>query len=123
MGRNALKKPNYDGSACLLYDFMISQGLTEKNVMQRMGLNEEHPYFPVSLWIQDSGSIPSYYMQALCSALNAPIEALFIRTKILNGLPFSLYGHIVKKTNLEEIPSDELIEELKHRGYKIYKEV
>lgn len=123
MERKAIKKPEYDGNACMLYDYMIYQELTEKIVMRRMGIDKEHPYLPVSRWIQDPYSIPMHRIPVFCSILNAPIEALFTKSRILNGLPFSVYGSFVKKINLSDISSDDLIEEVKHRGYKVYKEV
>lgn len=134
MAKESMKRPTYDGCACLLYDYMVSQGLTEEIIMRRMGLNEEQkemsgkevynraPWCPVSLWIQEPASIPRRYILGLCRAVNAPIEAIFIRSRILNNMPFELCGNS-EKQRLENIPSNKLVIELKRRGYKVYKEV
>ncbi len=137
MAKGTVKRPAYDGNACMLYDFMISQGLTEEIIMQRMGLDEERkavlgeedfgrsPWYPISVWIESPISIPRHYIPSLCNAIGAPIEAMFMRSRILNGKRFSLSGKIaqVRKLKLQEISSDELITELKQRGYKVYEEV
>lgn len=137
MVKGTVKRPAYDGNACMLYDFMVSQGLTEEVIMQRMGLDEEEkavwgeesynraPWNPVAVWIGDPASIPRRYIPSLCNAIGAPIEAIFMRSRIMNGKSFFLSGKIVqvRKLNLQDISSDELITELKQRGYKVYKEV
>ena len=134
MVKRDVKRPVYDGNACMLYDFMISQGLTEEIIMQRMGLDEERktvlgeenfgrsPWYPISVWIESPISIPRHYILSLCNALNAPVEAVFTKSRILNNMPFHFcrYG---KKQGLENIPLGELVAELKRRGYKVYKEV
>lgn len=136
MAKNYVKRPIYDGNACMLYDFMVSQGMTEEMIAECMGLLEEHrkrwgdesinraPWQPIARWIQDPYSIPRHYIPVLCKVLNAPIEALFAQSRILNNKPFSVYGHLVRveKQKIEEISSDDLITELKRRGFKIYKE-
>lgn len=121
-----MKRPEYDGNACMLYDFMVSQGLTEESVMHRMGLDidKSAPWYPVSIWIQELVSIPRHYMASLCSAVNAPLEAVFIKSRLLNDFPFHFCECVGKeRKKLEDIPADELIGELKRRGYKVYKEV
>lgn len=136
MSKGDVKRPAYDGNACMLYDFMVSQDLTEEVIMQRMGLDEERkrrlgekfdcaPWNPVAIWMGDPASIPKRYIPILCEAIGAPIEAMFMRSRILNGKSFSLSGKIVQvgKLKLQDISSDELITELKQRGYKVYKEV
>lgn len=126
MERKEIKEPEYDGNACMLYDYMIHQGLTEKMIMLRMGIYTGHPHMPVSYWIQHSDSIPYYRIPALCAVLNAPMHVIYAKSCILNGLPFHMCAsveHIARKPNLSDIPSDDLIEEVKHRGYKVYREV
>lgn len=141
MGRRNVKKPTYDGNACLLYDFMVFQNLTEEDVAERIEAlvleyrkaeKEERglEYLPIdflniSTWIQRPDSIPRYYMPYLCMVLNAPLESFFTRSKILNGQSFSpngLFGR-VKEKPIGEISTDDLIREIKKRGYKVFKEV
>lgn len=134
MGKRAVKRPVYDGNACLLYDFMISQGLTEEIIMQRMGMDKESeaiwgeeissraPWNPVATWIEQPTSIPRRYILGICKALNAPVEAVFAKSRILNNKPFELHGESETQV-LENIPSNKLVTELKRRGYRIYKEV
>lgn len=136
MEKRTAKRPEYDGNACMLYDFMVSQGLTEEIIAQQMGLDVERekivgeeihrraPWQPVAGWIQNPNSIPRYYMLSLCSAMDAPLEAMFIKSRLLNGLDFPFCWHAGEGgQKLEDTPSAELIEELKRRGYKVYKEV
>lgn len=136
MERKEVKRPEYDGNACLLYDFMIYQHLTEKIVMQRMGIYKGDPYQPVARWIQSSGSIPYYQTPSLCAALNAPLDATYMNSRILNGKPFdALYARMASfavyarvatdagKFDLSEISTADLVEEIKHRGYRVYREV
>lgn len=122
-----IKRPNYDGNACMLYDYMTAQGMKEEDVVHMMGLvkNDRAPWCPVSTWISDSASIPMRHIPDLCRALNAPIEAIYMKSRILNGESFSLYGRFVRveKQCIGDIPSEKLIQELKKRGFKVYKEV
>ncbi len=137
MAKKDMKRPEYDGNACMLYDFMVFQGLTEEIIVRQMGLDEEFekiwdkkvlkraPWQPVATWIQNPGSIPLNYMLGLCSAMNAPVEAVFFKSRILNNLDFSFGGSIWQEEGrkLEDVPSAKLIEELRRRGYKVFKEV
>ena len=134
MSKGDVKRPAYDGNACMLYDFMISQDLTEEVTMQRMGMDKERevilgeeissraPWNPVATWIEHPSSIPRHYILGICKALNASVEAVFTKSRILNNKPFELYGGSETQV-LENIPSDKLVTELKRRGYRIYKEV
>lgn len=134
MGKKDVKKPVYDGNACMLYDFMTSQGLTEEIIMRRMGmdivkkalLGEElfsrAPWEPVATWIKNPASIPQHYILSICKSVNAPVEAVFTKSRILNNMTFELCREN-EKQGLENIPSDKLVTELKRREYKVYKEV
>lgn len=129
-----MKRPVYTENACMLYDFMTSQGLTEEIIMQRMGIDKEMeaiwgeeissraPWYPVATWIEHPTSIPWHYILSLCKAFNAPMEAVFTKSRILNNMPFELCRGS-EKQELEDIPSYKLVTELKRRGYKVYKEV
>ncbi len=137
MAKKTTKRPEYDGNACMLYDFMVSHGLTEESIAHRMGLDVElekkwgkedyrsTPWHPVATWIQSPWSIPRNYILNLCSAMNAPVEAIFFKSRILNNLDFPFGGGIwqEEERGLEDIPSAELIQELRRRGYKVFKEV
>lgn len=139
MVSKTVKRPVYDGNVCLLYDFMVAQALTEEDVAKRMGLDKERkacwgeevydyaPWYPISQWFMEPNSIPIYYMPRLCRVLNAPIEACFQRSKILNGQKFQMsFNHIAheeRRIILTDISSEEMIQELKKRGYRIFKEV
>lgn len=134
MGKKGVKKPVYDGNACMLYDFMTSQGLTEEIIMRRMGMDKvkkalfgeeifsRAPWELVATWIKNPASIPQHYILSICKAFNAPVEAIFTKSRILNNMPFELCGENEKKEP-ENMPSDKLVTELKRRGYKVYKEV
>ncbi len=136
MAKRPIKRPEYDGNACMLYGFMASQGLIEEIIAQQMGLDEEFgeiwdkeglkrvPWQPVATWIQSPGSIPRNYILRLCSAINASVEAIFFKSRILNNLDFSFGGGIwQEERGLEDTPSAELIQELRRHGYKVFKEV
>lgn len=127
MGRQQVKRPTYDGNACMLYDYMVAQELTEEKVVQLMGLEKEDhaPWCPVFAWIQNPNSIPMYQIPGLCRALNAPMEAIFMKSRILNGQSFSIYGRIVRaeKRRIEDVPTEDMVHELKKRGFKVFKEI
>lgn len=138
MAKKQVKRPVYDGNTCLLYDFMVVQNLTEEDVAKKMGLDKERieilgeelfqrtPWEPISRWIRIPASIPYKYVLQLCNVLNAPIEALVMRSRILNGMAFDIsqYGcQVKKKSDLRDIYDFELIKELKRRGYLVYQEV
>lgn len=90
MGSKKTNRPVYDGNACLLYDFMIKQKLTEEVISERMGLvlekGSKTPWQPIATWIQYPNSIPSYRIPLLCRVLNAPMEAIYIKSFILNEI-------------------------------------
>lgn len=127
MGLKQVKRPVYDGNACMLYDYMVTQGLTEEAVVKLMGLeiNVPAPWYPVDIYIQKPVSIPRHLIPKLCMILNAPIEAIFARSRILNGLEFLVDGGASSKETMQvkEISSEAMIAELQNRGYKIFKEV
>ncbi len=126
MGSRQAKEPIYDGNACMLYDYMVAQGLTEEDVLRLIQkYDDQASGCLVSYYIQNPNSIPRHRIPALCRALNAPIEAIFMRSRILNGQSFSIYGRIVRaeKQRIEDIPSEEMVQELKRRGFKVFKEI
>lgn len=81
MRKQSLKYGQYDGNACMLYDYMIKSGLNEEIIAQRLGV-DGITGATVRLWIQEPISIPYKFMFGLCRVLNAPCEALFLRTRI-----------------------------------------
>lgn len=127
MGLGKVKRPVYDGNACMLYDYMVNQGLTEETVAELMGFEKNvlAPWYPISEYIQRPSCIPRQYIPKLCGILNAPIEAAFARSRILNGQEFPVYRGVSNsdKIRAEGISSEEMIEELRNRGYRIFKEV
>ena len=127
MGAGQVKKFVYDGNACMLYDYMVAQEMKEKDVLHMLRLveNDGELRAPIDIWIQKPNSIPMYLIPALCRVLNAPIEAIFMKSRILNGKNFSIYGKFVRaeKQRIEDIPSEILIQELKKRGFKVFGEV
>lgn len=127
MGAGQVKRHVYDGNACMLYDYMAVQEMKEEDVLRVMRLieNDRELWAPIDTWIQNPRSIPMYRIPALCRALNAPMEAIFMKSRILNGKKFSLYGSLVRieKQRIEDIPSEILIQELKKRGFKVFEEV
>lgn len=127
MGLRQVKRPVYDGNACMLYDYMVTQGLTEEDVMELMGIEKSisAPWHPVNVYIQDPSSIPRYFIPKLCMILNAPVEAVYIRSRILNGLDFPMCGGGSgrERMHVEWISSEAMIAELQNRGYRIFKEV
>lgn len=121
-----VKKPIYDGNACMLYDYMVMQSLTEEDVLQLMQrYDNQASGCPISTYIQNPISIPFYRIPGLCRALNAPMEAVFMKSRILNGQSFSLYMSFVRteKQQIEDIPSKDMVQELKKRGFKVFKEI
>lgn len=137
MEKKSVKRPTYDGNTCILYDFMVARGLDEEKIAKIIGLHEEQvklfgeesankaPWNPVSLWLREPISIPQHYLIRLCTVLHAPIECLYMKSRILNGESFSLQDFYTRKKvqNLNEVSSDLLVSELKRRGFKVYKEV
>lgn len=127
MGLRQVKRPVYDGNACMLYDYMVTKGLTEETVVELMGfkINVRAPWYPVSVYIQEPVSIPRHLIPKLCMVLNAPIEAVFVKSRFLNGLKFSMRGDISnrEKLQVEGISSESMTAELQNRGYRIFKEV
>lgn len=137
MAKKSVKRPTYDGNTCILYDFMVARGLDEEKIAKIIGLHEEQvklfgeesankaPWNPVSLWLREPISIPQHYLIRLCTVLHAPIECLYMKSKILNGESFSLPDFYTgqRTQNLNEVSSDLLVSELKRRGFKVYKEV
>ena len=80
-----VKKPIYDGNACMLYDYMVEQDLTEEDVSQLLQRYDgKTSRWPISTYIQNPISIPFYRIPGLCKVLNAPIEAVFMKSRILN---------------------------------------
>lgn len=101
MQERRIKDPTYDENACLLYDYMVSRKLTEVQVSKTMneyGIKCDSTN--VWRWIQYPDCIPFWGIPALCVALDAPLEALFMQSRILNGLPFSLSGRIIRVRNV-----------------------
>lgn len=95
MSNIAVKSMEYDVNACMLYDYMIQSGFNEEIVAQQMGLTEEQTikygekmgksaWTIIHRWIQSPASIPYHYMFCLCKALNAPCEAMFMQSRLLN---------------------------------------
>lgn len=126
MGARQTKEPIYDGNACMLYDYMIAQRLTEEDVLRLMQKYDNQALgCPVFYYIQNPNSIPRHLIPVLCRALNAPIEAIFMRSRILNRQSFSIYGRIVRteKQRIEDIPLGEMVQELKKHGFKVFKEI
>lgn len=100
MGKWEMKAFTYDGNACLLYDYMISKKLTEEEVSNTVsGYGIKCDDVDVWCWIQYPESIPFWNIPALCVAIDAPLEALFMESRILNGLYFSLSGRILRVKN------------------------
>lgn len=123
------KRPEYDGNTSLLYDFMVAQGLKEEDVVEKMGMRDledefyqRAPWKPVSIWLKCPVSVPAKYILPFAKILNAPIEAIYMRSKILNGLPFDIeeyrYSGVIKRFS-----DDALIRELQRRGYMIGKPI
>lgn len=116
-----ISRPAYDGNACMLYDYMKFHDLTEEMVAERMKLerypDDKAPWQPVQHWIQDPYSIPIWYVPVLCSVLHAPADALFARSRMLNGEPFSGCGVLVRidVQKLEDLSTDDLLMELRRR--------
>lgn len=127
MGLEQVKRPVYDGNACMLYDYMVIHGLTEEKIVELMGFEKcvRKPWRPVDIYIQEPSSIPRSLIPKLCRVLDAPIEALYIRSRILNGLEFSADWVVScrERTQVEGISSEAMIAELQSRGYRIFKEV
>lgn len=135
MASKAVKRPVYDGNTCLLYDYMVAQGLTEEEVARRIGVDKQQialmgeelysraPWQPVARWFMRPDSIPNNMITKLCEVLHAPMDACFVRSRILNGQEFHM-GHMYKtvKEILAEATSEELIQELEGRGYRVSKE-
>lgn len=135
MALKAVKRPVYDGNTCLLYDYMVSQGLTEEDVARLMGVDEQQiaimgeelynlaPWQPVARWFMRPDSIPNNMIAKLCEVLHAPIDACFARSRMLNGQEFHM-GHMYKtmKEILAEATSEDLVQELERRGYRVIKE-
>ena len=135
MALKAVNRPVYDGNTCLLYDYMVAQGLTEEEVARRIGVGRQQialigeelygraPWQPVARWFMRPDSIPNNMIAQLCEVLHAPIDACFARSRMLNGQEFHM-GHMYKtsKEILEETTSEELVRELEGRGYRAIKE-
>lgn len=137
MAKKSVKRPTYDGNTCILYDFMVARGLDEEKLAKMVGVYQDRVEkwseeianralcAPVSLWFQEPTSIPQHYLIRLCTVLHAPIECLYMKSRILNGESFSLQDFYTgqRTQNLNEVSSDLLVSELKRRGFKVYKEV
>lgn len=133
MGRKDVKRPVYDGNACLLYDYMITQGLTEEKVAKLIvmdsvqkgirGINvpTNAPWQPVARWIQHPSSIPRCHIYQLCRILKAPFEAVYIQSKILNGKEFTAPNEIGRQDRKcsDDFRSEDLIKVLTSRGFKV----
>jgi hypothetical protein len=135
MASKAVKRPVYDGNTCLLYDYMVLQGLTEEEVARLMGVDKQQiaimgeelynlaPWQPVARWLMRPDSIPNDCIYLLCRVLHAPIEACYAKSRVLNGQEFHM-GHMYKtmKEILAEATSEALVQELEGRGYRVIKE-
>lgn len=136
MASKAVKRPVYDGNTCLLYDYMVAQGLTEEEVARLMGVDRQQiaimweelynlaPWQPVARWLMRPDSIPYDCIYLLCRVLHAPIEACYAKSRVLNGQEFHMDGSIFRTKNemVAEATSEELVQELESRGYRVIKE-
>lgn len=85
MQERQIKSPTYNGDACLLYDYMILQDLTEEDVLIRLGAvvpKAQQNADTVKNWIHNPSSIPFEFIPLLCGVLHAPLEAVFLKSVI-----------------------------------------